>query len=246
MPTNTRLRILPQPDDTTCGPTCLQAVYEFWGDTLDLDQVIREVVPLETRGTLAVLLACHALRRGYRATIYTYNLDVFDPTWFDNGADRLEERLKAQARVKKSRRLRFATRGYLEFLELGGTLRFRELTLDLIRGYLGSGRPILTGVSATYLYGCPREREESGGEGRLVYDDIRGLPTGHFVVLSEYDAATREVIVADPLTDNPRFGGQYYRVGIERVLGALLLGVLTYDANFLVIEPAPGGDPESP
>jgi hypothetical protein len=39
------------------------------------------------------------------------------------------------------------------------------------------------------------------------------------------------------LQDNPRFGGQYYSVGIQRLLGAVLLGALTYDANLLVIEP---------
>jgi hypothetical protein len=237
MTTEPRLRILPQPDDTTCGPTCLQAVYRYWGEDLELDRVIREVTPMERRGTLAVLLACHALRQGYRATIYTYNLHVFDPTWFDGPSDGLEDRLRAQARVKKGRKLRFATGAYLEFLGLGGVLRFRELTLDLIRGYLERGRPILAGVSATYLYGCARETEVPGGAGRMMYDDIGGEPTGHFVVLSEYDPASGEVGVADPLMENPRFGGHHYRVGIQRVLGALLLGVLTYDANFLVIEP---------
>jgi len=35
-----------------------------------------------TGGTLAVNLANHALRRGYRALIVTYNLTVFDPSWF--------------------------------------------------------------------------------------------------------------------------------------------------------------------
>jgi hypothetical protein len=232
------VRILPQPDDTTCGPTCLHAVYRFWGDEMELDRVIREVVPLETQGTLAVLLACHALKRGYRATIYTYNLHVFDPSWFSEKGVDLAERLRAQARVKRDRKLRFATEAYLEFLSLGGRIRFRELTLDLVREYLKRGRPILTGLSATYLYDSPRERESPEDGGRMIYDDIRGHPQGHFVVLSAYDTETREVVVADPLGDNPRFGGQYYRVGIQRVLGAILLGILTYDANFLVIEPA--------
>ena len=77
-----------QPDDTTCGPTCLHAVYGYYGDEAELDQVIQETVRLEHGGTLALLLGCHALRRGYQATIYTYHLQVFDPTWFVPGADR--------------------------------------------------------------------------------------------------------------------------------------------------------------
>ena len=37
--------ILPQPDGTTCGPTCLHAVYQHYGDKLSLDRVIRDEVP---------------------------------------------------------------------------------------------------------------------------------------------------------------------------------------------------------
>src|SRR5437762_675447 len=28
---------LPQPDETTCGPTCLHAVYRYWGDREPLE-----------------------------------------------------------------------------------------------------------------------------------------------------------------------------------------------------------------
>jgi hypothetical protein len=71
-----------QPDDTTCGPTCLHAVYQFHGDSVPLDAVIAEAQRLEEGGTLAALLGSHALSRGYKVTIHTYNLQVFDPTWF--------------------------------------------------------------------------------------------------------------------------------------------------------------------
>lgn len=47
------LAIETQPDTTTCGPTCLHAVYRHFGDQI-------------------------ALARGYRATIHTWNLEVFD------------------------------------------------------------------------------------------------------------------------------------------------------------------------
>ena len=33
--------ILPQPDDCTCGPTCLHAVYRYFGDEIPLTQVVR-------------------------------------------------------------------------------------------------------------------------------------------------------------------------------------------------------------
>ena len=33
--------MLAQPDDTTCGPTCLQAVYRYWGKKAGLPEDIR-------------------------------------------------------------------------------------------------------------------------------------------------------------------------------------------------------------
>jgi hypothetical protein len=227
------LDIQAQPDDVTCGPTCLQAVYRYFGDSVRISDVIREVTILKDRGTLTVYLACHALRRGYGATIWTYNLELFDPSWFPTGADALASKLRAQAAVKHDPELLVATAAYVEFLELGGLVEYRELTPDLIRGPLRRGRPILTGLNATYLYGCAREIDD----GRIQYDDILGSSMGHFVVLHGYDPDTREVLVADPLRDNPRYSGQRYRVSVHQLIGAILLGVLTYDGSLLVLSP---------
>ncbi|HEX9758295.1 MAG TPA: hypothetical protein VGB26_10940 [Nitrospiria bacterium] len=221
--------VQPQPNDSTCGPTCLHAVYRYYGDNISLNRVISEVTPLPGGGTLAVWLACHALRRGFGARIHTYNLQIFDPTWFSRKVD-LRACLKSQTKRKDNEKLALATEAYLEFLDLGGVLSFGDLTPNLIRGFLNKHLPILTGLSATYLYGCAREYQDN-------YDDIRGEPTGHFVVLSGFDRRKRLIMVADPLQDNPGFGSQYYSVGMDRLIGSILLGIVTYDANLLVITP---------
>jgi hypothetical protein len=230
------LQVLRQPDDFTCGATCLHAVYRYWGERISLDRVIAEVTPLEEGGTLGVFLACDALRRGFDARIYTYNLNLFDPSWFKRHVD-LPGRLREQQRFKRDSKLALETEAFLEFFELGGTLHQDELSGALIRSFLAEGVPVLTGLSATYLYGCPREY---GHE----YDDVRGRPVGHFVVLSGYDRASREVMVADPLGDNPRFGAQYYRVRMDRLIASILLGIVTYDANLIVITPRDPTDSE--
>lgn len=225
-----RIDVLAQPDFTTCGPTCLHAIYRYYGDAIGLTDVVAQVATLPEGGTLAVWLACHALRRGYDATIFTYNLKMFDPTWFEHEGVDILSKLKEQERVKRDSKLSLATSAYLEFFDLGGRLRFEELSPDLIRRPLKRGIPVLTGLSATYLYGCARERDDE-------YDDIGGEPTGHFVVVSGYDQQRRNVLVADPLHDNPRYGSHRYRVGLGRLIGAVLLGVVTYDANLLMISP---------
>jgi len=232
METRLQFEILPQPDDTACGPTCLHAVYAYYGDEVPLESVIRETPRLEEGGTWAVMLGCHALRRGFQATIYTYNLQVFDPTWFVPEPQPLAEKLVAQAAAKESRKLRAATAAYLEFLQLGGVVRMEDLTTGLIRKYLKREIPILTGLSATYLYCNAREFGPNSDS-----DDVRGLAAGHFVLLCGYDPASRGVLVADPLMPNPLAPRQSYVLSVDRVLCAILLGILTYDANLLIIEP---------
>lgn len=227
-----RFQIAAQPDGVTCGPTCLHGIYRYFGDAVTLAEVIAGVDMLaEGGGTLDVFLANHALGRGYRVTLFTYNLNLFDPTWALLPVPDLVARLQAQAEAKDDAKLRIATAGYLRFLQLGGKLRFEDLRPSLIRRFLGRGIPIMTGLSATYLYGTQREIADTG-----KYDDVRGSPAGHFVVLSGYDRATKRVDVADPYDWNPLTGQRYYSVDLHRLIGAVLLGSLTYDANLLVIE----------
>jgi len=227
------LEIERQPDDATCGPTCLQAVYGYYGDLESLEDVIAEVPQLETGGTLAANLAIHALKRGYRALMYTYNLTVFDPTWFHGETCDLIDKLVQQEREKNDPRLSHATRSYIEYLELGGELAMVDLTTGLLRQWLQDERPILTGLSSTYLYSSSREV----GIDTLEDDDIRGVPTGHFVVLSGWDEEERTVRIADPAETHPQFQKHIYWVPVQRLINAILLGVLTYDGNMLVLEP---------
>jgi hypothetical protein len=227
------VQILPQPDETTCGPTCLHAIYRYWGDDQPLDDVISRARKFEHGGTFAVFLACDALRRGYRATIYTYNLLVFDPTWFTPGID-IADRLGQQREVKNDRRLQDVTGGYLEFLSLGGRLRLIDLSRPLIRRLLRHNLPILTGLSSTYLYRTAREYGPSDKP-----DDVRGTPSGHFVVIAGYDRKRRSVLLADPYGPHPYGPSHHYWAGIDRLIGAVMLGIVTHDANLLVIHSPP-------
>ena len=227
-----QLDILPQPDLFTCGPTSLHAVYRYFDDDIPLNQVIAETGRLDDGGTLAVLLGCHALKRGYQARIYTCNLTVFDPTWFYPKPANLIEKLTAQMNAKKEEKLQVASQAYIDFLSQGGTIRMRDLSGSLIRKYLRRSIPILTGLSATYLYQCEREYGITP-----VADDILGLAVGHFVILCGYDELDRTAYVADPYLPNPLGPEHYYEVDLERLVCAIMLGVLTYDANFLIIRP---------
>ncbi|MFZ6001525.1 MAG: peptidase-C39 like family protein [Bacteroidota bacterium] len=220
-----------QPDEVTCGPTCLHALYNHYKDTIDLKSVVQQVKHLKDGGTLAVMLGNHALSRGYKATIYTYNLTIFDPTWSTLPTAKLIQNLKRQMAYKfTQRKLQVASRAYIRFLESGGKLKFSELDEHLIKGYLNKSTPILTGLSATYLYGTPREIAKTN-----KFDSVKGVPAGHFVIINGYDDANNCVYIADPMNPNP-LKSQYYNVSFDRLINSIMLGIVTYDANLLVIE----------
>ena len=118
----------------------------------------------------------------------------------------------------------------VEYLALGGKIHFERLRPQLLVRHLQRGQPLLTGLSATYLYECSREHDDQ-------YDDVRGEVAGHFVVLAGYDGVSRMVRVMDPLHDNPGFESHAYDIEAYHLIGAILLGIVTYDANLLVLEP---------
>ena len=73
---------------------------------------------------------------------------------------------------------------------------------------------------------------------------------GHFLIngkkvdIPSYAMRLGDTIaIADPYLPNPVGEGHEYWVYIDRVIGAILLGVQTHDANLLMIEPAAAAPP---
>ncbi len=225
------VRMVPQPNDVTCGPTSLYAVYDFLGRPVDLTRLIHRIDSLPDGGTLGVFLGIDALQRGLSATIHTYDFKVFDPSWRGLDKGRLMDKLRAQLKYKKGKRFTASSEAYIEFLSLGGQLAFDDLTPGLLDRVFDQRLPILTGLNATYLYDIMREYTDRNDLAHS--DDLRGQAVGHFVVLCGRHGDI--VRVADPFHGNPLGEGHFYDVEVHRLIRAILLGAITYDANLLVI-----------
>ena len=220
-----------QPDELTCGPTCLAAVYSYYGRRCTVEDVISEIRRNSDGGTLAIYLGIAALERGYNAVLYSYNLRVFDPTWSALAPCDLVKKLRKRRKFVRSKRLRKVIGAYLDFIELGGEVRFRDLETGLLNEILERRRPILTGLSGTYLYQSARELREEP-------DDVRGDPVGHFVVVSGYDASEDRFLIRDPFRQIPFSATGSYSVESTRLFSAILLGDVTYDAVLLELWPS--------
>ncbi|HUG80915.1 MAG TPA: C39 family peptidase [Bryobacterales bacterium] len=217
-----------QPDDVTCGPTCLTQAYRFLNCDMPLEEVIRDTKRNPDGGTMAVFLGLTALSHGFQPAIYSYNLRVLDPTWQHLGPAELIYKLEQRSDFVTSKRRKTTIAAYVEYLKSGGELRFDPLDRDLLVTLLRRGQPVLTGLSATYLYQTPRELNEQ-------YDDIRGEPAGHFVVVCGYYPKSDCFLVCDPSPHIPFSRSGKYSVASERLITAILLGDVTYDAVLLTL-----------
>jgi hypothetical protein len=233
-----------QPDDVTCGPTCLRKVYNFFGVDVELAEVLGELDRNEDGGTLAVFLGISAVRRGFGARIYSYDLRIFDPTWAALEEGELAEKVHARIPYLKSSKVIRAAQAYLRFLKMGGEICFDELTPALLKRILDRNHPILAGLSATHLYRMSRERHDPDTDA-LVDDDVAGEPIGHFVVIVGYEHWGRRFSVRDPSAHVPLSPDGRQVGDAQRLINAILLGDLTYDAVLLELwpqRPTAGGD----
>lgn len=225
------IKIQSQPTDTTCGPTCLNGIYTFLKKPIPLKQTISEVRYLDTGGTMGEALGIHALENGLSSTIYTHNLNVFDPTWFKISRKSLIKKLRKQSRAPKTLKIRKSSKLYIDFLKLGGKVRFEALSPSFLHHILLEKGPVIIGLSSTYLYMCSRERNEDN-----EYDDVMGSPQGHFVILAGMIKNGSQVEIYDPLDDNPISKTNNYKIDTTRFINSILIGAITYDANIIVIE----------
>lgn len=229
--------MMAQPDDESCGLACLYSIYTHYNIDISYDHVVDTVERSLSGGTLAPLLGKHALGMGFNVTLYTNNLILFDPSWFNHekaSNDFLSNKLKQQLACKKERFLG-ATHIFLDYLQLGGKVAFKLINVDLLKHYFLRNIPIVAALNSTYLYDTCRDFFDK--EGNVRGDDIAGSPCGHFVILHGYDKEKNLVSVADPFAKNTLSETLYYSISFDRLINAIMLGVSTYDGNLLIIEP---------
>lgn len=224
-----RIVVEPQPTETSCGPSCLNGIYNYLGLHKEQAQTIQSIEELSGGGTLGVQLGIDAIKQGFNVQIYTHNLYIFDPTWFSEHTP-LKEKLHLQMQCKSEPKILTASQNYIKFLELGGRIKFEKLTPLFLYRLLKEVGPVICGVSGTYLYKCPREINETCKD-----DDVCGYPQGHFVVLNGVSGSLKYVDIVDPFQNNPLGKGQRYKLEVNDFIHALLIGVITYDANIITI-----------
>ena len=74
--------ILPQPDETTCGPTCLHAIYRYWQEDEPLSEVIARTGKSSRAARWPYSWRATPCARATAPRSIPITSTVFDPTWF--------------------------------------------------------------------------------------------------------------------------------------------------------------------
>jgi hypothetical protein len=218
-----------QPDEVTCGPSCLSSVLRFHGIDADLSAVMPLVTRNQDGGTLAPWLGQAALGFGIGVRARPLAVQVFDPTWRGLDAASLRDRLALRTAALREGRLRRVHQAWLDYLDAGGQVNLGgELRSGEIIAALDRGNPLIAGLSVTWLYQVARERPADN-----VPDDIAGMPVGHFVVITGYAGGGDTFFVSDPWPHPPFEGEPHYPVSRRQLTQAILLGDATHDAVIL-------------
>jgi hypothetical protein len=182
----------------TCGPSSLQQVMAYYGKKMKLGDIIKDI-PMFMDGTYLAYLAKYAMEAGFKPLIITYNVDIFDPTWFRLSRKSLIKKLRSRSRIRKlDINIRRGCKSYVDYLESGGKLSFNFTTTEIIKKYLKKKRPIIVRLSSTILH--DRKRLDLNKDKR---DDISGSPGFHFVVVSGYKNG--KFLIVDP--QKKKYGG---------------------------------------
>jgi len=211
--------------EENCGPTALTQLFHYFGINQSVDKTIEQTSMIPGLGTYDGNLGCTAIKNGFKVTITPQNWHVFDPTWLSLDKAGLLNKLKARTAVVKDKHLDASTKGFIEFLELGGKLEFKDYSKDLLNEKLTVG-PYIVGLCSTYLYG--EKRIKNG-----IKDDVKGDRIGHFVVVDGYNPNTDEFAIKDPWHSIPFSKDGSYKLKSDRLITAMLLGEATYDATIV-------------
>jgi len=171
-----------------CGPSSLQQVLEYYGRKISLKDILANV-KMFPFGTPPPYLAIGAKKLGYKVRLISFDVNYVDPSWKNSPKNEIIEKLKKRLPTIKNRIINRRTKGLIMALESGVELDIKIPSEKILIKYMKRGIPPIITLSYNVLHDYKRKLNDK-------LDDVKGLPTGHYVVVSGYD--DNNFIVTDP------------------------------------------------
>ena len=179
----------------SCGPSSVQQILHYYGIKKDLNKIMDEMSLFDKGGTTGDgAMGSYLLDWGMDVEIYTIDTKLFDPSWFNLSRGRLLKKLDESKSISRGFK-RYEYKGFIDFLNKGGKLRFEAIDLRTIKDNIKMKTPMMAGVDDSLLYGKKRSRKS------FYDDDMRGKVWGHELVIAGYRGD--RLFVVDPFPMNP-------------------------------------------
>lgn len=207
-----------------CGPNALAQLMSYYGEEVEPMELVRQTRMMKDFGTWDADLGKTAMAYGYRPTITTLNINTFNPRWYKLKKAALIKKLSEREKKVKGKLKKMNTRAFADHLKAGGKLAFKPISRELLYEKLLL-RPVLVGLSSTYLYKTFPEKNIGGD-----------FYNGHFVTLDGYDPKSDKFSVVDPWHKIPFSKNGRYKVKSDELIAAIYLGEATYDCTVLELD----------
>jgi peptidase C39-like protein len=215
-----------QPDDTSCGISCLKMLLAFHGISLSFDEMREIIPPLPDIGLYDSHVGKAALDLGFSVTIYSYNYTIFHPLWNHLTRKDLIRHLSTKNKSSMTPLQEFATKSYIEFMEAGGEVLFYPLSKELLLAFFEKGLPVMVALDMCFLY-----------DSMVYYENTTEPRATHFVVLHGYNPENNTFRISDPWHSIPLPNNMgQFSLDADRVINAIFLGQNRNDAAVVVIQ----------
>lgn len=220
-----------------CAQTAAAQTLSFFEPSITADQIVA-AVPVyinergEKVGTSPGHLAAYIANKGYTATAYIFDTELFDRSWQGmesaqvvQSLRRRQQHIPANAWLAKYHQV--LVDGWEQFQQAGGRFEFPMLSVSLLRQLLDGG-PLLTNVNSTYFNGGPKRRYDIAADA-FVDDVIGGVSLTHTMTCAGYKDG--KFLIIDP--DPPEGTAQHRWENSDHVI-ASIMAAQTESINLLV------------
>ena len=208
----------------TCGPVCLLNIYDHFGKSVPLSQILQELHVEDSESTYTPQLAKNCIVHGLETVMLTSNSFSVAPNWKGKTKEEIIVLLKTWVTQNAGDAWLKETLFLLFYLEAGGNLDIVDLSTAIVDDYLDKGYILLAALEESWLW------EKRKLEGKAEYDDIKGHTRGHFVVV--YGKEGDEYLVSDPYSTTIPNREGLYKISKQK----LFIATLIWSHEFLAIK----------
>lgn len=184
-------------------------------------------------GTSIGHIASYFIKLGFKTTIHTTDIQIFDRSWENKNTSELIELLKLRKKYVKhstydNNTLDVIFDGYIYFLQKKGQVVFPEIDVNYIYEKLKKG-PIFAVVNYNYFNNVAKYAYDAISKCNIE-DSIKGNPGTHAVVIHGYNDCLFRI--ADP---DQEFGG-YKSVRGSHLIASHYLAQTDFDNIMITLE----------